>query len=68
MEVGLVGCGNMGSALARGWGLPVVCSDAVPGLAEALAAETGGEAVGTNAEVAERCDVLVLAHKPHQLE
>lgn len=68
MVVGIIGCGNMGTALARGWGVPVLCADAVPALADALAAETGGEALAGNAEVAERADVLVLAHKPHQLD
>jgi|SRR5215211_2231307 len=68
MQVGLVGAGNMASALARGLGVPVVVSDVLPQKAEALARATGGEAVGSNAEVAERCDVLVLCHKPGQLE
>ena len=34
----------------------------------ALARELGGEAVGSNAELAERSDVVVLCHKPAQLE
>ena len=34
----------------------------------ALAKELGGEAVGSNAELAERADALVLCHKPRQLE
>lgn len=68
MRIGLIGSGNMGSALARGWGDPVVCSDVDAGRAQALALELGGEAVATNAAVAERADVLVLCHKPGQLE
>jgi pyrroline-5-carboxylate reductase len=36
--------------------------------AEALAEAVGGEAVGSNAELAERADALVLCHKPKQLE
>src|SRR5688500_15713872 len=67
LTVGVIGCGNMGTALARGWGIPVVCSDAAPEAAQRLAAETGGEALATNADVAERADLLVLCHKPHQL-
>jgi len=67
VTVGLVGSGNMGSALARGWGQPLLCSDAVPERARALAAEVGGEAVSTNAELAARAEVVVLAHKPAQL-
>ena len=65
--VGLIGCGNMGSALARGWKVPVLCHDVVDELAQRLAAETGGEAVASNAELAERADLVVLCHKPFQL-
>lgn len=68
MLVGVIGCGNMGTALARSWGIPVLCSDAFPELAERLAGETGGEAVATNAELAERADLVVLCHKPFQLQ
>jgi pyrroline-5-carboxylate reductase len=67
MRVGLIGAGNMASALARGWGDPVLCTDVVAGKAEALAAELGGEALGSNAELAQRSDVLFLCHKPDQL-
>lgn len=58
----------MASALARGWGDPVLCTDALPGKAEALAAELGGEALDSNAELAQRADVVFLCHKPDQLE
>ncbi len=37
------------------------------GRAAALAAELGGEAVKTNNELAERADLVILAHKPAQL-
>lgn len=57
----------MARALARGWREPVLCSDAGSGRARALVAELGGEAL-SNAEVAERSDLVVLCHKPHQLE
>jgi hypothetical protein len=40
--IGLIGAGNMATALARGLGEPVLCSDPVRERAEALAAETGG--------------------------
>jgi pyrroline-5-carboxylate reductase len=36
--------------------------------ASALAEELGGEAVGSNAELAERADALLLCHKPKQLD
>jgi pyrroline-5-carboxylate reductase len=57
----------MATALARGWREPVVVSDADHARAEALAAELGGEAPGTNAYVADRTDAVVLCHKPGQL-
>ena len=67
MQVGFIGSGNMASALARGWGEPVLCSDSGSGRAKALAEELGGEALPSR-EVAERADLLILAHKPAQLE
>lgn len=66
--IGLVGSGNMARALARGWGEPVLCTDALPGRAQALAAETGGEALDGNGALADRADVVVLCHKPAQVE
>jgi pyrroline-5-carboxylate reductase len=68
MKVGLIGAGNMARAMARGWGEPVLCSDGGSGRAQALADELGGEALASNREVAERADLVVLCHKPHQLE
>jgi pyrroline-5-carboxylate reductase len=67
MNIGLIGCGNMARAMARGWGRPVLCFDPVAERAQALAQETGGEALGSNAEVAARADLVVLCHKPAQL-
>lgn len=67
MRIGLIGAGNMARALARGWGEPVLCSDSGSGRAHALAAELGGEALDSNAAVAERADLVVLCHKPAQL-
>ena len=58
----------MATALARGWGDPVLVYDAYRPRAEALVAELGGEVVGSNAELAERADALLLAHKPPGLE
>jgi pyrroline-5-carboxylate reductase len=57
----------MARALARGWGDPVLCSDSGSGRAATLAAELGGEALDSNAAVAERADLVVLCHKPGQL-
>jgi pyrroline-5-carboxylate reductase len=67
MRVGLIGSGNMASALARGWGDPVLCTDAGSGRAAKLAAELGGEAAASNRDLAERADLVILAHKPAQL-
>jgi pyrroline-5-carboxylate reductase len=67
MQVGLIGAGNMARAIARGWGDPVLCSDGGSGRARALAEEVGGQALKSNAEVAERADLVVLCHKPAQL-
>jgi pyrroline-5-carboxylate reductase len=67
MQVGFIGSGNMARALAIGWGEPVLCTDSGSGRAAALAADVGGEAVPSNRELAERADVVVLAHKPAQL-
>jgi pyrroline-5-carboxylate reductase len=68
MQIGLIGSGNMARALARGWDRPVLCSDPLPERAAALAGEVGGEALETNAEVAQRADLVVLCHKPAQLD
>jgi pyrroline-5-carboxylate reductase len=67
MKIGLIGCGNMARAMARGWGRPVLCADPFAERAEALAAELGGEAMASNAEVAAAADLVVLCHKPAQL-
>jgi pyrroline-5-carboxylate reductase len=67
MQVGFIGAGNMAAALARGWGDPVLCTDAGSGRAQALADELGGDALASNRELAERADLVILAHKPAQL-
>ena len=68
MQVGLIGAGNMARGLALGWGRPVLCTDVVAERAQALAAEVGGEALATNAAVASRAELVVLCHKPAQLD
>jgi pyrroline-5-carboxylate reductase len=68
MQIGVIGAGNMARALARGWGRPLLCADPVHERARELAEETGGEALAGNAEVAARADLVVLCHKPAQLE
>jgi pyrroline-5-carboxylate reductase len=68
MQIGFIGAGNMATALARGWGEPVLVHDAYRPRAEALVEELGGEVVGSNAELAQRADAVLLAHKPPGLE
>jgi pyrroline-5-carboxylate reductase len=67
MQIGLIGCGNMARALARGWGRPLLCADPIAERARSLAAEIGGEALASNREVASRAELVVLCHKPAQL-
>jgi pyrroline-5-carboxylate reductase len=68
MQVGLIGAGNMARALARGWGKPILCADPATDRARALVDELGGEVLADNAEVARRADLIVLCHKPAQLQ
>lgn len=73
MIVGIAGSGNIAAAMARGWaageGGPerMLFTDAGSGRASSLAEEVGGEALESNAELAERVDLLVLAVKPAAL-
>jgi pyrroline-5-carboxylate reductase len=57
--------------MARGWAGEVeriLFTDSGSGRAVELAREVGGEAVGSNAELAEAADVVVLAVKPAMLD
>jgi len=68
MNVGLIGCGNMARALARGWGRPVLCFDPLAERAQAVARESGGQAMASGSAVAQEADLVVLCHKPAQLQ
>ena len=68
MKIGLIGAGNMASALARGWNEPVLVSDIDRDRAVALAEAVGGSVVDSNTELAKQADVVILCHKPAQLE
>jgi len=68
MRIGLIGSGNMARALAVGWGRPVTCSALEIEQAEALAELVGGTAVASNTEVAANSDLVILCHKPKQLD
>jgi pyrroline-5-carboxylate reductase len=74
MRIGFAGAGNMAAAMARGWAAAqdgpsaLAFTDSGSGRAAALAEEVGGEAVGSNRELAESSDVVVLAVKPAALD
>jgi pyrroline-5-carboxylate reductase len=70
MIVGFVGSGSMAAAFARGWNGEfegMLFSDSGSGRAQGLADELGGE-VASNAEIAQRADLVLLAVKPNKLE
>lgn len=58
----------MAGALARGWNEPAIVADVDRAKAEALAAAIGGSVADSNAALAEEADVVILCHKPAQLE
>ena len=73
MKVGLIGAGNMAGALARGLarggeGPELLIADVAGDKARALADEIGGTAVESNAAVRDAADLVVLCHKPAQLD
>lgn len=68
MRIGVIGSGNLARALVRGWGEPVLLTDGGSGRAVELAAEVGGEALRSNAELTAQADLVVLCHKPYQLD
>ncbi len=71
MIVGFCGSGNMAAAFARGWAgrwEQMLFFDPDSERARKLAGELGEEVVGSNGELAERADVVVLAVKPSALE
>jgi pyrroline-5-carboxylate reductase len=71
MIIGFCGAGNMAAAMARGLVGEVdgmLFTDSGSGRAAELAAEVGGEALESNAELARRADAVVLAVKPAKLD
>jgi pyrroline-5-carboxylate reductase len=72
--IGFIGCGRMATAIAQGLvsagfaeASRIVGSDPLAETRERFAAESGGKAVATNAEVVKAADVLILAVKPQQM-
>ena len=74
MRIGFAGAGNMAAAIAHGWaagpGGPqrMLFCDAGSGRARELAERSGGDAVESLSELAQRSDAVVLAVKPAALE
>jgi pyrroline-5-carboxylate reductase len=74
MIVGIIGAGNMASALAEGWAMAdagpdsLVLSDVDAERARSVAERMGGTRASSNRELAESVDVVVLAVKPDVLD
>ena len=68
MRIGFIGAGSMASALARGLGERALVFDVQAERGEALARELGGQVAASNAELAEQVDLVILCHKPPQLD
>ena len=69
MKYGFIGCGNMGSAIARGLSEStknMILSDR-SGKAAAVAAQLG-VAYGDNMTIVSECDVVFLGVKPHMMQ
>ena len=58
----------MASALARGWGEPVLVADVDPARAEALAGSSAARRSARTPTWPTRADAVVLCHKPGQLD
>ncbi len=72
VKLGLIGCGNMGGALAKAavQALPakeLLLANRTPAKAQALAQQLGGCAVGSNADVAAQAQYILLGVKPQMM-
>lgn len=75
LRLGLIGAGNMASALVAGWARvdealtrSITVSDRGSGKARHLSEQTGCQATTDNHELVERSDVIVLCVKPIDVE
>jgi len=72
--VGLIGAGNMGGAIARGWASEelgpdeLLVTDADADRARELSEQVGGKRVASASELVQNVDVVLLATKPAALE
>lgn len=74
-RLGLIGAGNMAAAMVAGWvrsdaslAGKIVLSDRGSGRARRLADELGCGVAGSNRDLVEQCDVVVLCVKPVDVE
>ena len=74
-NIGLIGAGNIGSAFVRGWvradaamAARLIVADASRFLSERLSEEAGVASTDTNRELVEKCDVVLVAVKPADIE
>lgn len=74
-RIGLIGAGNMGSAMVRGWikadpGMVerITVVDAIQSSAKRLAKETGVTVASSNLELVENSDLVMIAVKPPDIE
>ena len=74
MRLGIIGCGNMGSAIAKG----VISEKILPFnniyVSDKFAAKTKelhrrfGIRLGTNEEIAKKCEIIIIAVKPQEFK
>ena len=75
MNVGFIGAGHIAQALAEGWSRPGLAAaprlaffDIAPEAAAKAAALTGGEAVGSAAQLVAGADIVIVSVRPQQVE
>jgi pyrroline-5-carboxylate reductase len=73
--VGFIGAGNMAEALIAGWlskslitPAEIFVSNRTPGKLQKLSAELNVQTCATNEELVDKCDVVIIAVKPQDLE
>ena len=74
MNLGIIGCGKMGSALVKGAirenaidGQKVMVIDLIPELAQKLSKDIGATIAKTNDELIENSDAILLCVKPQDM-
>ena len=74
MNLGIIGCGKMGSALVKGAirenaidGQKVIAIDLIPEMAQKLSKEIGASIAKTNDELIENSDAILLCVKPQNM-